>query len=350
MEIKQIHSLTGVRFFAALWVVCFHFSGHLKELLPVLNPLQPFFSHGASAVLFFFILSGFILSYNYFPSYQYGNHLDFIWRRFCRIWPVHMAMIILFYVLFLICFILGISISMDSFNCKLIILELLMVRTWSNSELLMNKPAWSIHAEWFAYIFIFPLAFYVFHKQRGIFIALFLPFLILAVFGLFPFYKIPSVAIYIALPFFAGAGIYQLRTYFPLFDKSQYLSFISIVGISVCLYYTNHNSIFRAGLYLCFAALIFSLSFEKCIISKILGSKLFVYGGLISYSLYMTHYLIDFIYCPIFARLHLVNPLAKSFAGVLMLFFTLALAAFFYHFIEEPSHRFLRKFKIKSFL
>ena len=350
MEIKQIHSLTGVRFFAAMWVVCFHFSGHLKELLPVLNPLQPFFSHGASAVLFFFILSGFILSYNYFPSYQYCNHLDFIWRRFCRIWPVHMAIIILFYVLFLVCFVLGISIPIDSFNYSSLISEIPMVRTWYNWELLMNKPAWSIHAEWFAYIFIFPLAFYFFHKRRPIFAVFFLPFFILAAFGFFPIYQIPSSAIYIILPFLSGAGIYQLKRNFPLFDKSQWLSFISILGISVCLHFINHNSFFRSGLYVCFGALIFSLSFEKCIISKILGSKLFVYGGLISYSLYMTHYLIDLIYCPIFARLHLVNPLAKSFAGVLMLFFTLALAAFFYHFIEEPSHRFLRKFKIKSFL
>ncbi len=344
---KQINSLTGVRFIAAMWVVCFHFSGHLKELLPILNPLQSLFSHGSSAVLFFFILSGFILSYNYFPSYKYINHLDFIWRRFCRIWPVHTAMIILFYVLFLVCFTLGISIPMDSFNYGLLLPEISMVRTWYNFELLMNKPAWSIHAEWFAYFVIFPLAFYFFNKRRGILIVV-VPVIILAIFGYFPFYQIPSSATYIILPFLAGAGIYQLKNNFPLFDKAQYLSLISIVGIVFCLQYINQASIFRAGLYIFFGALIFSLSYEKCIISKLLSSKFFVYGGIISYSLYMSHYLIDFIYYPIFARLHLVNPLAKSAAGILMLLATLGLAAFFYHFIEEPSHRFLRKVKIKS--
>lgn len=347
MEIKHISSLTGIRFFAAMWVVCFHFSGQLKELLPILNPLQPFFSHGSSAVLFFFILSGFILSYNYFHTYKYGEHFDFVWRRFCRIWPVHMAMIVLFYLLFLVCFILGIYVSKDSFNYNLIVPEVFMVRTWYNWELLMNKPAWSIHAEWFAYIAIFPVAFYMCHGQKW-WKVMIITFFALVAFGFFPIYQIPSSAIYIILPFLAGAGIYQLKINYPHFSKSQMLSLISVIGIGFCLHFLKYSSIFRIGLFVCFSTLIFSLSFEKCIFSKILSSKLFVYGGLISYSLYMTHYLIDFIYYPIFARLHLANPTAKSLAGVSMLLFTLCLAVFFYHFIEEPSYRFLRKIKIRS--
>src|SRR4051812_12300742 len=59
----EIHSLTSLRFFAAILVVCYHFSGASLEAVPrwVLIPIQ----HGNLSVTFFFVLSGFILSLNY---------------------------------------------------------------------------------------------------------------------------------------------------------------------------------------------------------------------------------------------------------------------------------------------
>lgn len=126
------------------------------------------------------------------------------------------------------------------------------------------------------------------------------------------------------------------------------LSLISVIGIGFCLHFLKYSSIFRIGLFVCFSTLIFSLSFEKCISSKILGSKLFVYGGLISYSLYMNHYLIDFIYYPLFCSFTSCKSNGKVFCWRFNALIYFVLSGIFYHFIEEPSYRFLRKIKIRS--
>jgi peptidoglycan/LPS O-acetylase OafA/YrhL len=69
---------------------------------------------------------------------------------------VHCAVIILFYLLFFLLEKLGVYINTDAFPTAGLAFELLMVRTWFRTELLFNKPAWSIQSEWFAYLFVFP--------------------------------------------------------------------------------------------------------------------------------------------------------------------------------------------------
>jgi len=57
---KQLDSLTGLRFMAALAVLLFH----IPYVLPSAST-QPILSDGALGVSFFFVLSGFILSHVY---------------------------------------------------------------------------------------------------------------------------------------------------------------------------------------------------------------------------------------------------------------------------------------------
>ncbi len=57
---SEIKGLTGVRFLAALWVMCFHFftgvkSGFIARLI----------HFGFTGVVLFFVLSGFVLMYVY---------------------------------------------------------------------------------------------------------------------------------------------------------------------------------------------------------------------------------------------------------------------------------------------
>src|ERR1700733_11419322 len=67
---NHIYPLTGARIFAALWVVAFHFRFIFEDLVPGFKRIGPLARRGSYAVPFFFILSGFILSHNYFEKYS----------------------------------------------------------------------------------------------------------------------------------------------------------------------------------------------------------------------------------------------------------------------------------------
>ena len=81
MRKKTLVGLTSIRFFAAIWVV-FH---HLRFDWKPPELLDRFFDAGYSGVTLFFILSGFILSYNYLPR-QFTLR-DFWSARIARICP-----------------------------------------------------------------------------------------------------------------------------------------------------------------------------------------------------------------------------------------------------------------------
>jgi peptidoglycan/LPS O-acetylase OafA/YrhL len=84
-KLPALKSLTPIRFLAAMYVVVFHEShgpGHI-----VLFPLASrFVESGYTAVTLFFVLSGFILAYNYERIRSYG---EFWVSRFARIYPIY---------------------------------------------------------------------------------------------------------------------------------------------------------------------------------------------------------------------------------------------------------------------
>src|ERR1044071_2165280 len=84
----QLHSLTGLRFFLALWVVVFHQSSRLGPMPPALFGLL---QTGYVAVGFFFVLSGFVLAYNYplVAAWSKDELVRFGIARFARIYPTY---------------------------------------------------------------------------------------------------------------------------------------------------------------------------------------------------------------------------------------------------------------------
>ncbi|MEV7779625.1 acyltransferase [Kitasatospora sp. NPDC088351] len=76
----RLNSLTGLRWIAALAV----FLSHVGTLLP-LPDAKPLLSLGSSGVTFFFVLSGFVLTWTWTAGDRVG---PFYGRRFARIWPV----------------------------------------------------------------------------------------------------------------------------------------------------------------------------------------------------------------------------------------------------------------------
>src|SRR5690348_4149040 len=60
-------------------------------------PLRLLVRHGAVGVPLFFVLSGFVLAYNYFPRARAGRFArgGFWGARFARIYPVYLAALVL---------------------------------------------------------------------------------------------------------------------------------------------------------------------------------------------------------------------------------------------------------------
>jgi len=84
-KLPPIKSLTSLRFFAAIYVVLFHESANPGHF--VFFPLAArFVASGYTAVTLFFVLSGFILAYNYG---RIRSRKEFWISRFARIYPVY---------------------------------------------------------------------------------------------------------------------------------------------------------------------------------------------------------------------------------------------------------------------
>jgi peptidoglycan/LPS O-acetylase OafA/YrhL len=149
---RELPALTGVRFFAAWYVVLFHAMPGFARRYPLPKLVATFFSNGYLAVGLFFLLSGFILAYTY--DGQLGGtsaRLRFWEARFARIYPVYLLSLVLSHY-----FATGLH-----FGTRLAVLG--MVQAWNplnpNMAGAWNYPAWSLSAEAFFYLcfpFVFP--------------------------------------------------------------------------------------------------------------------------------------------------------------------------------------------------
>ena len=85
----SIPALTGLRFVAALWVVISHY-GLALAYPPGLREVG---AQGGAAVSLFFVLSGFVLTYNYADWFRddCARVGRFAWARFTRICPMHLV-------------------------------------------------------------------------------------------------------------------------------------------------------------------------------------------------------------------------------------------------------------------
>ena len=152
---KKLDALTSLRFFAAAIVVLHHSIENLKigtDFLAFLPTLQ--------AVSFFFILSGFILTYVYRNFDAHGSIRRFFIARIARIWPLHGAMLLLTLVLLPGCFL---PLASGTEPLKLfwmpLFANLCLVQSWvplSKYYFSFNAVSWSISVEAGFYLF-FPL-------------------------------------------------------------------------------------------------------------------------------------------------------------------------------------------------
>ena len=163
MKSAYIPALTGLRGMAAFWVFLYQL---------IWNQSIPVVRDGYLGVDVFFLLSGFVLSHVYYADFariSRHDYLRFLKLRLARIYPLH-----LFTTL-----VLGIAVAafpsfvdrydnhQEIFSATSFVANLVLVQRWIYWwPLTWNQPAWSLSAEWLAYL-IFPLMTASIHRLRS---------------------------------------------------------------------------------------------------------------------------------------------------------------------------------------
>lgn len=336
MENNKVYfpGLNGLRFFAAFAVVVTHielvkhFQGY--PTFWVENSVQEFslkyflqkvvFEAGALGVYFFFVLSGFLITYLLLTEKAKTGTVaikKFYWRRVLRIWPLYYLIVILGF--FVIPYITtgGLNFTNKELNEHYGLNLFLYLIIFPNVAHAMFNPVplisqtWSIGVEEQFYI-IWPV---LAKKAKNIFKMLLVVFAVMIGIKVFILllFKLGygSNTLLILKKFFAmskiecmtigGMGAYFLFHYQEKFKSVIYHKAVlplSLIGIPILLLFTPNQ--LQDGVHLVYSVLFLFIianvsgnpnSFLK------LENKVFNFLGKISYSIYMYHFmLIPFVF------------------------------------------------------
>lgn len=338
--------LTGIRFFAAFYVFIFQIDSRIP--LDFLGkPIIDVISQGATGVNVFFILSGFILYYNYHDKQI--NFTEFILKRIAKIYPVYLAG---FFLCFAVVFLN--KIRVDSFF-EVMMMNLLMVQSYLPKFSLQwyGSGSWSISTEFFFYL-CFPILLLFISKLSKISICLlFVTCFALSVLpgALYNLKLIDFLSTYSFPPSRVWEFIIGMLTASMVIKHrlsiNNFVIFFILIFSALYFYFFGRKldgyvvqNIIVVPL---MVAILISATTQKKQFLSFLGNKFFEYLGKVSYSFYIVQIPI-MIYLDHNNNYKLYNP---ALLLVSLFLINLLIAVIMYHIIESPFHQYLNK-KIKE--
>lgn len=150
---SRLPSLTGLRIFGSVAVVLCHVGNGFANA-PSLKVAE---AYGYVGVSFFFMLSGFVLTWSDTPQ----SARRFWWLRFARIWPLQLLLMVFAYT--------AITSHVKSPGTLGHLLQLVLLQSWSPDNATYaggNGVTWSLSAEMFFYL-VFPFAIVGLRRLRG---------------------------------------------------------------------------------------------------------------------------------------------------------------------------------------
>ncbi len=345
----QLPALTGIRTLLAFNIVLFHFTP------PYLGPLRPMVENGFIFVNFFFLISGFVLTYNYSDRAATIVKRDFWIARFSRLYPVYLLVLL-------------ISLKMlqlewqarshGEFWVGLILTPLLMQGLSPALATFWNTVAWTLSCE-FAFYAVFPWLIRVRWPQRP-------SRLVLLLLGLWVIELLPSTLYLLTNPDhltepvtrYTSTTLIRFLKYTPLPYAATFLAGVTLARLQLTVTISKHvrmaiaaAALVGLGLFFVFVAphvpylikhggllmplfatLVFGLSGTHPIASIFAWRPLLLVGES-SYCLYLLHFnvfiLIHMYHLPEKLHVAALDPWI-SYAALILL----SLAV--YRFVENP--------------
>lgn len=370
MRTGEIKALSGLRIVAAVWVVLFHFRPLLEESVPGFrSAFAPLLNCGAQGVDLFFMLSGFVLTWNYLdrmgPSFEWRATLRFLWLRLARVWPVYLVTMHLAALWIIFTLQVGHvpSPAAETLTATNYLRQALMIQLWfvpyfDGSS--WDGPAWSISAEWLAYLIFGVLIMVIFRiarstRARGLialaFVAVMPPILLLLATGQFytPWSWLPRIVMQFTAGALIAAAVRKLEPSEQARRFAGYAALLLGVAIVAILYRLDAHPLPKivdgAGLVdVLFVPLLFTLAIGAGSVPWLLSLPPVVYLGHVSFSLYMVHELVHTTWNWMVEQfgLRLTSDLTGKFIMVALLGTALIGAVMLYHFVEEPARKWMR--------
>ena len=370
-ETNYFYQFNALRFFAALLVLVGHAEAlRASEGGESLHSFD-FFNNGQHAVTFFFVLSGFLITFLLLKERNKTQTVQvksFYWKRIVRIWPLYFLLIFIGLVLQ--------PISIDLLN-----LPYEMPYSWQESSLLfitflpgiitfyfgnhLLEPLWSIGVEEWFYLIWGPVLKYIpkdVWKWITLLLLLKLTVNYLASQGLFPpllGYVIKMMrfeAMFIG-GLFACAFFTTQKTQNQISKLRTTFLISALIGCFGIVFFGNYFGLFlqnlgiadkSLNLFICsvfFGLLIWSIAWRNQK-NLFLDSKVVVFLGEISYGIYMYHLLVVTVVWAVLLPLKLGFVTETILYHFIAIALTILLAAISKTYFENPILKLKNRFSV----
>lgn len=350
--------LTSLRGVAALLVVLYHIKHFFSQYFSS-ELVNQVLSKCYLGVDFFFVLSGFILSYNYQKVFLFpkgSDYIVFLAKRVARIFPLHLVVMLAYLLIPLAYFVSGKPIPDYRFSFDLFFYKLFLVDQWlfsSRAWLSWNMPSWTISAEMTVYIF-FPLLSLVSGRLKWLGTGFGVVFSAVILAWYYKHAGFSSIGDGIGThglvrcfcEFYIGVCVYrvlQMRG----FAQSRYICFmgltLSVFSFGLLTTVDGLPNYFFVPVL--FGMILLFLVSCKTVFHEWLECRPLLFLGEISYSIYLIHIFVR----EVFAMFFLGNSLDASWIWVVSYIASvIILSIFTYRFIEMPARKAINAFFLKS--
>ncbi|KAA1242496.1 acyltransferase [Aquimarina sp. RZ0] len=355
----RIAKLDGLRGIFCIMIFLFHYQQitfSFGKIIPDVVINHFFIRESYIFVDFFFVLSGFVISYNYNKLYSIKDFTNFIKKRFIRLYPL-----VLFTVLLVVCFEViakicfpHLCLHTDPFSH--IFIKILDTLCFSNSTPILgtthgiNDPTWSISAEMISYIIFGLLSLYPIGKRKTLLFSIII--LLSVLFSIYnqAFFTFSDYGfVRGVLSFYVGYFVWKMsQKAYKFHNKLEY----GIPIILILLFYWIHylsgitkQMVSMIAIPTFFGTSLFLLVKSDGILSKFLITKPVQYLGKISFSIYLNHYLMIRVIPLIMFRWIQIpqNTFSEVIVFGITIFITILYSIITYRYVELRGGNFLRK-------